>query len=334
MHASWAGGRRRLPLILALAVIAAMLAPLGAAPAQAVGAACDRACLSRVMDAYLKALAARTPSAAPMAATYRATEDARDVRLGDGIWKTATGLGAYRVDLADPKSGNVAHIGELIEGDRSAPVTVRLRVIGGKIVESETILGKGRVPGAGIEPTPRASLSRIVPKKERTSRAEMIATANDNFDHILAADGSIYADDCQRIENRMAMSGNPKLDYPIATLPGVVKPRFGLMGCKEQIEHRLFGTMDAAEPRRFTLVDEEKQQVLTVVMLKWYKKGGCNDVPNYGRICPAEPRKPVALLNAELLGVRGGKIHEIEAVFQFVDYDATSGWTTDVRDQR
>ena len=82
----------------------------------------------------------------------------------------------------------------------------------------------------------------------------------------------------------------------------------------------------------FAVVDEEKQQVLAVVMMKWWKKGRCNEIPNYGRICPSAPRTPTALLNAELLGVRGGKIHEIEAVFEFVDYDADSGWSTDARD--
>ena len=61
------------------------------------------------------------------------------------------------------------------------------------------------------------------------------------------------------------------------------------------------------------------------------KKGRCNEIPNYGRICPEKPRKPAALLNAELLGVRGGKIHEIEAVFKFADYDSNSGWQDDVR---
>lgn len=298
----------------------ALAAPARAAPA------CGRACLYRVLDGYLHALAARSPSAAPMAAGYRATEDGKPVRLGDGVWATVTGLGAYRVDLADPRNGNVGHIGELIEGQRRTPFALRLKVSGGKVTESEIIVGRGRVPGAGVEPRPRPSLARIVPSRRRIPRDRMIATADANFDAILAADGRLYADDCQRIENRMAMSGTPRLDYPIAAIPGKPKPAFGAMGCRQQIEAHLFDALDEVSPRRFVVVDEEKQQVLSIVMMKWWKKGRCNDIPNYGRICPTTPRKPAALLNAELLGVRGGQIHEIEAVFQFVDYDADSGW--------
>jgi hypothetical protein len=313
---------------LALAVITAVMA---GPHASAASSTCDRACLTDVLDAYLAALVAHTPDKAPVAAQYRTTEDAADIRLGDGLWKTATGLGSYRIDVADPVSGNIGYIGEILEGDGKVTIALRLKVSDRKITEIETILGRGRVPGSSIVPSPRPSLARIVPLAERISREKMIETANANFDAILNADGSIYADDCQRIENRMAMSGNPDLDYPIATIPGVKKPRFGLMGCHDQIEHHLFDQLDEVEPRRFVVVDEEKQLVLGVYMLRWYKKGRCSDIPDYGRICPTKPRKPVSLLNAELLGVRGGKIHEIEAVFKFAAYDSDSGWHSDVR---
>jgi hypothetical protein len=251
--------------------------------------------------------------------------------LGQGLWQTATGLGAYRIDMADPASGNVGYIGEVLEGQGRVTIALRVLVRNRRIVEIETILGRGRVPGTSIVPAPRPSLARTVPVAERISRQRMIETADRNFDAILRADGAIYAEDCQRIENRMAMSGNPDLEYPIGTVPGKPKPHFGSMGCREQIEAHLFDQLDEVQPRRFVLVDEEKQLVLGVYIMRWYKKGRCNDIPGYGRICPEQPRNPVALLNAELLGVRGGKIHEIEAVFKFADYDSDSGWAGDLR---
>jgi hypothetical protein len=316
--------------ILAALAFAATAAPFGA-PAQAQD--CDRDCLLGVLDAYLDALAARDPDRAPVAEFYRATEDGAEVRLGEGLWTSISGLGAYRIDMADPSSGNVGVIAEALEGEASAPFALRLRVADGEITEIEMIMGRGRVPGSSIVSSPRPSLSEPAPAAERLSREEMIETADANFDAILAADGAIYAEDCQRIENRMAMSGNPELDYPIATLPGVEKPAFGAMGCREQVEAHLFDQLDEVEPRRFVLLDEEKQLVLGVYMMRWYKNRRCSDIPSYGRICPDQPRTPVALLNAELLGVRGGRIHEIEAVFLFTDYDADSGWSGDVRDE-
>lgn len=314
--------------ILAALVLAATGSPVGAQAQD-----CDRDCLLGVLDAYLNALEAHNPSLAPVAESYRATEDGEEMRLGEGLWASITGFGPYRIDMADPASGNVGMIGEALEGGGSAPFALRLRVFDRKITQIETIVGRGRVPGSSIVPSPRPSLSEPAPAGERLTREEMIETADANFDAILAADGAIYAEDCQRIENRMAMSGNPELDYPIATLPGVEKPDFGAMGCREQIEAHLFDQLDEVEPRRFVLLDEEKQLVFGVYMMRWYKNRRCSDIPNYGRICPDEPRAPVALLNAELLGVRGGRIHEIEAVFMFTDYDADSGWSGDVRDQ-
>src|ERR1051325_5072044 len=96
-----------------------VLCILGAMPAWAAqGDECDRTCLTGVLNDYLAALTGRDPGKAPVAAQYRATEDALETRLGQGLWKTATGLGAYRIDMADPASGNVGYIGEVLEGDR------------------------------------------------------------------------------------------------------------------------------------------------------------------------------------------------------------------------
>ena len=293
---------------------------------------CDRACLGAIRDDYLAAMVARDPARAPMAADYRVTQDGQQIALGDGLWRTATGLGSYRIDFADPTSGNVGSIVEVREGEGAVTIALRLKVEDRTITEVESVLGRGRVPGSSPEPAPRASLARTVPVAQRLSRAEMIATADANFDAILAADGSIYADDCQRVENRMAMSGNDALDYPIGDVPGVAKPRFGSMGCAEQISRNLMGQLDSVEPRRFVLVDEEKQLVFGVYMMKWYGKGDpCTEIGGYGRVCHETVRQPTALLNAELLGVKGGMIHEIEAIFQFVPYDADSGWDGDLR---
>lgn len=307
----------------------------GTAPVEvsraSVAEECDRVCLGGVLDAYLAALASGGVAEPPLAPQYRATENGADIQVGEGLWKTATGLGSYRIDFADPASGNVGSIVEVLEGEGRVTVAIRLKVDEGRISEIETVLGRGRVPGTSIVPMPRASLERIVPPEERISRDAMIATANANFDAILNADGSIYADDCQRIENRMAMSGNPDLDYPIGSVPGKPKPHFGSMGCRQQIEAHLFDQLDEVEPRRFLLLDEEKQLVFGVYVMRWYKNARCNVIPDYGTICHEKPRQPVSLLNAELLGVRGGQIHEIEAIFAFGPYDADSGWKGDLR---
>jgi hypothetical protein len=61
-------------------------------------------------------------------------------------------------------------------------------------------------------------------------------------------------------------------------------------------------------------------------MMRFYGRTACNDIPNYGRTCPRTEQQPISLRSAEVLGVRGGKIHEVEVVFTRAEYDATTSW--------
>ena len=113
---------------------------MGATSAQAAAVVCDRACLRGVMTGYLAALVARDPAKAPVAANVRFTEDAKDAKLGEGLWKTATGLGTYRQDFIDPRLGVAGTHVVVMEGDKPALVAVRLKVVGGKMVAVEAFL--------------------------------------------------------------------------------------------------------------------------------------------------------------------------------------------------
>src|SRR6516225_9992584 len=66
---------------------------------------CDRACLKNSLDQYLNAVIKHDPSAAPLFAGFRQTENAVVVRLGNGTWKTVTGLGKLQRRFVDPVSG-------------------------------------------------------------------------------------------------------------------------------------------------------------------------------------------------------------------------------------
>ena len=55
------------------------------------GAACDKACLQGIADAYLAALVAHDPSKAPMAPNAKFTEQAQPMAVGEGqLWKLTT----------------------------------------------------------------------------------------------------------------------------------------------------------------------------------------------------------------------------------------------------
>ena len=76
---------------------------------------CDRACLKTALDQYLTAVTTHKPSAAPLFAGFRQTENAVVVPLGSGVWKTVTSLGKVQRKYLDAVSGQAAFYGIIEE---------------------------------------------------------------------------------------------------------------------------------------------------------------------------------------------------------------------------
>src|SRR5580700_7272470 len=70
-------------------------------PSAARAAACDRACLERIVDQYLDAMLAHDPHKAPFASDVKFTENGQKLELGDGLWRTFTAKGTYRMLVED-----------------------------------------------------------------------------------------------------------------------------------------------------------------------------------------------------------------------------------------
>src|SRR5215471_15806313 len=119
---------------------------IGALPA-AAQTACDRACLRTMLDQYLTAVVKHDPAAAPIVVGFRQTENAINVRPGNGVWKTVTGLGKVQRRYLDAVSGQAAYYGTVEEADGPAIVTVRVRVENRKITEAEWYIARANDPG-------------------------------------------------------------------------------------------------------------------------------------------------------------------------------------------
>lgn len=87
---------------IGLGVIAALV---GAESASAQ-TTCDRTCLRTILDQYLNAVIKHEPTAAPLVVGFRQTENAINVRPGNGVWKTVTGLGKVQRRFLDPVSAD------------------------------------------------------------------------------------------------------------------------------------------------------------------------------------------------------------------------------------
>ena len=207
--------RGTLPLaLLSIAVWTAV--PTGGA---AASASCDRTCLKSLLNDYLAAVVKHDPSAAPLAPSYRHTENAINVPLGRGIWRTVTALGAVQRRYLDPVSGQAAYYGIVAEGEQLAIVTARLRIENRTISEAEWYIAREGDPGLpGATPpsswnpqslTATPPPERMLPKSERLPRDTMLAIVNSYFDGITSHDGSVVRahQGCNRYENGTQVTG-------------------------------------------------------------------------------------------------------------------------------
>lgn len=107
----------------------------------AVGSgACDHACLIGYLEGYLMALVAHDPLPAKFSTTLRYTDNGKDAKPGEGLWKSATSV---RVDtrllFADPMAGQAALQLVVLEGATPVIYQARIKVENSQITELETM---------------------------------------------------------------------------------------------------------------------------------------------------------------------------------------------------
>ncbi len=126
---------------------------------------CDRACLDGYVDQVLAALVAHDPSRLPLARQVKVTENGQELKLGDGLWGTASGIGNYKILADDPQAGEVMFMGTMLENGAPIILNVRLRVELRRITEIETLVarkeaGSWLAPKISLRPI-RSSLKRF-----------------------------------------------------------------------------------------------------------------------------------------------------------------------------
>src|SRR5688500_265063 len=128
---------RRVRVSVLAAAVSLSIGTMVAATAAQAPAACDRQCLAGIMTAFLDAVVAHDPKAAPLAAGVKFTEDAATMAVGEGVWKTATKRRPYRVDFLDVAQGVAAVHTVLEESGTPVLFAARLKVVARRITEIE-----------------------------------------------------------------------------------------------------------------------------------------------------------------------------------------------------
>ena len=315
-------------VVAGLALVAGVIAGGGVTSARA---ACDRACLTGFADRYMAALVAHDPARLPVSTRLRFTEDGAPLDLGDGLWRTISGLGSYRLDFADPRSGQAGVLALVQENGRPALMALRLKVEAGKFTEVESVLArKGELQSLQTDllDHPLPILTQAVPVAERSSRTELVDIVDKYFDAIEKGDGSIvpFAADGFRIENGARTCNNS--GPPPAGAPADFA-RLGAMHCADQLSTKIFTYIQSVRPRRFAVVDEERGLVLGVLRFNHPGDVPYVDTPGFGRVSMADNPwavRPTSALIAELFKIQDHKIQRVMAVITNVPYRMPTGW--------
>ena len=291
---------------------------------------CDRACLEGHVDKVLAAMVAHNPNQLMLARDVRYTENAVELRLGDGMWGTLSARGKYSLYVSDPEAGQAGFYGTVSENGGLNYIALRVRVFEALISEIEAIVvrpsGMMSPPGESPRPstgqildqkTPRPQFLQTVPVSERMLRERLTQVANSYFTGLANQTGRFtapFATTCERWEN-----GNHTTHQKPspATAPGGLD--ILAMGCEEQQKSGWFAFATDIRNRRLPVVDTERGLVLSFGFFDHNAAVRQYPLPD-GKMTPNILTYPQTIQISELFQIRDGKIDQIEAVINSVPY--------------
>jgi hypothetical protein len=295
---------------------------------------CNRACLEGLIDQYLAAVVAHDPKRLPLSEDVMYTENNQVLKVGDGFWKTAAGIGNYRHVFADPEFGQVGFMGTMQEAGAPLLMSLRLRIELGRITEIESIYfrpgGGGPNNIAAMDQSGKAEdiWFKSIPPAQRLSRQEMVAIADGYFTGLQKNDGKglqgtgtyPFTADCHRIENGAPTTNVPR---PANEPPGTLN--LFAMDCLSQFKMGLYYVVQSIHHRRYPLVDAERGVV-------WAHSVFDQGTVNEGTLSDGTKHRypgfnrPGSILVSEAFLIENGKIRRVEMVGPAATYHMNSPW--------
>jgi len=309
----------------------AVPARAAAAPAKtATGAAassCDYDCLTGFVNQYLQALVAHDPGKIAAAPDIRFTENTEQLKLGDALWGTISGLGSYKIYFADPRAGQAGIETTIRENGTPAILLMRLRVVNHRITEVETIVHRSAADATALEKFGHPDPVWLQPlsASQRTPRQQMIKDANLYFDGILHSNGNMVPFDlrCNRV-----IDGDQDTNHPVAKgwfHKGSFDP--DAMNIRDNMNTGIWSYVHSITPRHVPVVDEKMGIVVGLWMFNHPGRMTSVDVKGVGTIPePSAVTHPSSVLMAEFFKIEAGKIRQIEGISIALPYGAGTGW--------
>lgn len=271
--------------------------------------ACDRACLTKVIDGYFTALAANNPAAVPLAPDAKITSNGQVMKLDQVFWDSAERT-IYRWDIVNERLGDTATEAVVLNADGSKTMYMaRLKVQNGRITEVEAIkANKGEAdrlwdPDNLTQVSPALQLS--IREAEQDSYYGLIAAAESYWRAFQTNGTEDYhpanlLPDTRRFENGVQTTGLVRNGAFVSAAQGFDQGRF--------IGRNIWD-------RRYPVVDPERGIVLSIVRF------GLKDGAKSQSAATTNDR-----LVAEFFAVKGGRIQEIHAVLFNMPDARPTGW--------
>jgi hypothetical protein len=287
------------PRAALLATVLPALA-LGFSATTVAADSCDRACLSGLITQYVDALVVRDISKLPLtAAEVKFTEQGKALKLGEGLWKTATGKGTFRHDYLDVRKQVAATHVVILEDQTQTLYSVLLHVKDRKIDGIETLVQRTN-PEGRFRPTelgkPVKGMDDPVPAGKKMSREAMIKTALTYPEGLRVGSfidgGTPFAPETYRVENGVITAGG-----------GCGRADCGMYAQNIIVHPGIIASVAA--------VDEENGTVLL-----WMNFGHTGSSYGEGN----------ALVTYEAFKVWGGQIHSINAFFLGLPISTARFW--------
>jgi hypothetical protein len=296
----------------------------------AAGTGCDRTCLEGFVDSYLDALVAGDASRLPLADDVVFVENNQRLELGQGTWRTITGLGNYRHYFADVAAGQAGLIGVVEENGTKIIYDLRLAIADGEIKEIEALAI--RDPNGAMlyeeRGAPHPKFLETVPVEERLPREQLIAVANSYLSGMQNndpdGDYSFFHDECDRWEHARQTTNQDPAAYGHST-----DRVFVTLTCREQFETGFLGFVTRIRDRRYVVVDEERQTVLGFATLD--HNGTIRAIPlarGETFVVPPYFSSPRTLQVGEAWRVEDGKLRQIEMTLTELPYGARPAFPT------
>ena len=316
--------------------------------APAVPGECNRECLYQFVDRYFDAMLSRCWCNLAVGPDAKYTENELPVKLGEGMWKTFSGRGTYRVYLADPATGEAGYFGTITEdnGLLEGVIALRIKVKDHRITELQTITvreQKRPKGGLGLNTagimTPRTldeldperfvspDTALLAPIGAAQTRDQLVGATKAYFDAYAQGKGSAAPLDaqCTRRENGFAATNNPA-----GPAPDKAQPSFHMFSesCAGEIDRGYFTSLEKVRDARPLVVDEKQGLVLDLAFFDNQGDMKSVAVAGVGNVTvPAEYRRAFSFMAPQLFKIEGGKIREIEGLSWAVPFGmAPAAW--------